>query len=106
MNGGVSGTGGVEIMPLGGEYNSFDSVTLPIEGEWLTDEEDLDGDEKPEYAFDSWFDYDMATHVLSPADIVYIVHSVEDNYFRFRVLDYYSSQGNSGYMSIEFDLIE
>ena len=52
---------------------------------WITDEEDADGDEKPEYAFDSWFDYDLATHILSPADLVYILRTVENNYFRFRI---------------------
>ena len=105
INGGVSGTGGVEVMLLEGEYENFEEVNLPEEGDWITDEEDLDGDDKPEYAFASWFDYDLATHVLSPADLVYIVRSVEGNSFRFRILDYYSSQGNSGYMSIEFDLL-
>ena len=106
INGGVSGTGEVEIMSLVGEYSNFEEVALPTEGEWSTDLEDADEDGVPEYAFASWYDYDLATHVLSPADLVYIVHSVEGNFFRFRVLDYYSSQGNSGFMSFEFDILE
>lgn len=105
INGGVSGTGGVEVMLLEGEYENFEDVVLPEEGEWITDMEDSDGDDQPEYALDSWFDYDLATHVLSPADLVYCIRSVEGNVFRFRILNYYSSQGSSGYMSIEFDLL-
>ena len=105
LNGGVSGTGGVEVMLLAGEYENFEEVTLPEEGEWITDLEDSDGDDQPEYALDSWFDYDLATHVLSPADLVYLIRTVEGDIFRFRILDYYSSQGGSGYMSIEFDLL-
>ena len=106
LNGGVSGTGLVEIIALEGEYDNFENVMFVEDGTWITDEADSDGDEKPEYAFDSWFDYDLATHVLTPADIVYILRTVENNYFRFRILDYYSAQGDSGYMSIEFDLLE
>ena len=105
VNGGVSGTGEVEVLILQGEYDTFEEVALPENGEWITDLEDSDGDDKPEYVFDTWFDYDLATHVLSPADLVYLIRTVEGNVFRFRILDYYSSQGSSGYMSIEFDLL-
>ena len=105
LNGGVSGTGEVEIMYLSGEYANFEEVTYPTEEEWITDLEDMDEDGVPEYAFGSWYDYDLATHILTPADLVYIIHSVEGNFFRFRILDYYSSQGNSGFMSIEYDLL-
>lgn len=106
LNGGVSGDGGVELLILEGEYDNFDMVKVPSQGDWVTDTEDNNGDEKPEYAFSSWFDYDSSTHVLSPADVVYIIRSVEQNYFKIRIWDYYSTQGNSGFMSFELEEIE
>ena len=103
VNGGISGTGNVEVLPLWEVYDEFESVIdIPEEG-WVTDMEDADDDGLPEYAFKDWFDYDLSTHILSPADVVYLVHTVEENTFRVRVIDYYSAQGDSGYMSIEFD---
>jgi len=104
VNGGISGTGGVEALPLWEEYDNFEAIVdIPEEQEWLTDAADADGDGKPEYAFQSWFSYDLSTHVLSPADVVYLVQTVEGNVFRVRVIDYYSAQGESGYISLEFD---
>ena len=107
VNGGVSGNGGVEVLEVAGMFSDFENVVeVPADGTWSTDAEDADGDGKPEYVFQTWFDYDISTHVLTPADIVYLVRTVEGNPFRFRILHYYSPEGESGYMNIEFDQIE
>ena len=103
VNGGVSGTGNMEVLPIFDVYNDFENITEIPDGDWITDEEDANEDTIPEYAFKDWFNYDSSTHVLTPADTVYLVRTVEENIFRVRIIEYYSAQGDSGYMSIEFD---
>ncbi|MEC7987032.1 MAG: HmuY family protein [Myxococcota bacterium] len=103
INGGISGTGEMEVLPVLGVYDDFETLDEAPEGEWVTDVEDADDDGIPEYAFQDWFDYDVSTHILTPANAVYFVRTVEENTFRVRIHDYYSAQGDSGYMSVEFD---
>ena len=105
VNGGVSGTGNVQVLIGSGLYDTYDDVEDLADGDWITDSEDADADGKPEYAFQDWFNYDLSTHVLSPADIVYFVQSTGGDIYKFRVLYYYNADGISGHMSIEFDPI-
>lgn len=44
-----------------------------------------------------WYDYDFMNHVLSPADVTFIVRSTEGGFFKFRFVDYYSSVGSAGF---------
>ncbi len=107
VNGGVSGSADVAVMEVAGMFDDFENVVaVPADGTWMTDLEDADGDDKPEYAFQNWFNYDISTHVLTPADVVYLVRTAEENIFRFRIIHYYSAEGESGYMNIEFDQLE
>ncbi len=101
INGGVSGTGGMEIVPLyGADYN--DTPEVPDDG-WVTDEpDDDDEDDLPEYAFDTWFDYDSTTHEVTPADIVYLVRTVEGNLFKLQILDYYDDAGTPAYIHLRW----
>ena len=101
VNGGVSGTAGVMVAYEEGTYDSFDDITTIPELSWNTDLEDSDDDGKPEYAFESWFDYDISTHVLTPKNIVYFIETSEHTY-KFRIVDYYGPNSASGYMSFDF----
>lgn len=57
----------------------------------------------PGYAFDLWYAYDPATHVLAARDdVVYVVRSAEGNYFKVQMLDYYDDAGTSGYVSLRW----
>lgn len=57
----------------------------------------------PGYAFDLWYDYNPMTHALSArADVVYVVHTPEGNYFKVQMLDYYDEAGTSGYVSLRW----
>ncbi|MBN2797982.1 MAG: HmuY family protein [Deltaproteobacteria bacterium] len=100
LNGGVSGTGGVEVATLAGQ--DFDALTAaPAEG-YVTDLPDADEDGDPEYALGDWFDYDSGTHVLTPKDQVYAVHGVGGAAYKLQVVDYYSSAGTSGYPKLHW----
>lgn len=104
INGGISGTGPVQVLMQNGVYDDYESLSEPPEGEWMVDEEDANDDGEPEYAFQDWFDYDIGTHVLTPTDAVYFVQATDGNVYKIRFLDYYHpTYGESGYQSIEFD---
>jgi len=106
VNGGVSGLGGVEVAILEGA--DFTALTrAPAEG-WITDEPDGDGDDVPDYAFGGvspWYDYDLTTHLLSPADKVYVVKNVFNAYYKIQFIDYYHDE-TSGMPSFRFAEIE
>ena len=105
VNGGVSGTAGVVVLTHEGGYDLYDELDTVPEGEWITDMEDADGDDKPEYALQDWFDYDVSTHVLTPKDLVYFIQNSEQTY-KFRIVDYYGPGGESGFLSFDSKLIE
>ena len=91
LNGGVSGDGVVEAAVLEGQ--DFDALTqAPADG-YVTDLEDANGDGTPEYALLTWYDYDFTTHILTPADKVYVIHTGEDAYFKLRFDSYYDDAG-------------
>jgi hypothetical protein len=103
-NGGTSGTGGAAVAVL--EGTSFDAVTAPPADGWLSDtatEPGVGGSPdamtSPGYAFDNWFEYDIATHTLQPVDgRVYVVRTPEGNHFKIAMLGYYDDAGTPGYV--------
>lgn len=91
-NGGVSGIGGVRVAPLDGV--AFDDVTEPPAEGWLEDAEDSDLDGHDDYVIsgrpgESWFQYNIDTHVLEVADTVWVVETVEGAHFKLLFTDYY-----------------
>lgn len=101
LDGGVSGPGGMTAVVLEGQQvEAIDDVP---EGPWITDA--VDGDDHgdaPDYALGSWYDYDFATHVLTPKAQAYVVRSVEGNAFAIEVLDYYDDAGSSGWLQLRW----
>ena len=65
INGGVSGSGGVEVAILEGV--DFDAIETAPSGSYVVDVEDEDDDGMPEFAMKGWYDYDFSTHILTPA---------------------------------------
>ena len=93
LNGGGSGAGNVQAFSLDGEYDGYDAISeIPTDGSWATD-----GDET-EFVLGEWYNYDFATHVLTPKDVVYFIQTT-DGVFKFRVVDYYNESGESGFLS-------
>lgn len=53
-----------------------------------------------------WWSYNGETHVLTPYDEVYVIRSTEGAYFKYRVLNYYTEAGSSGYPTVEWAQID
>ncbi len=106
-NGGVSGTGGVEIARLAGV--TFDGVTTVPTSGWLTDVADgADGNTDPDYVFDqqdTWYAYNVMDHSLSPRDLVYVVRTTERRVFKLKLTGYYDMAGTSGFVSFRWQEI-
>jgi len=88
------------------EGADFDAlVVAPADGYVVdaSDPETAMQETMPGYAFDLWYDYDPMTHVLSArADLVYVVRTPEDNYFKVQLLDYYDDAGTPGLLSLRW----
>jgi hypothetical protein len=105
LNGGVSGDGGMAAIVLDGA--ELDDVTAVPSGPWVTDVADGDdhGDD-PDYVTAGWYDYDFATHLLTPRPIVYVVRSVEGNAFALQLVEYYDDAGTSGWLQVRWKPLE
>ena len=106
-NGGISGTGEVEIARLSG-MDFAELMAAPADGYQVDAEDSEDLDSEPDYVFlgeTPWFDYDITEHTLSPADFVYVIMSVEGTYFKFQMLDYYDEAGTSGYPLFQWGMV-
>lgn len=53
-----------------------------------------------------WFDYDPVNHVLSPADVVFVIRTTEGAYVKFAFLGYYSEAGSSGFPTFRWAPID
>jgi hypothetical protein len=85
----------------------LDDITAIPNGTWVTDAPD--GDEHgtdPDYVTAGWYDYDFATHVLTPRAIVYVVKSVEGNAFALQIVEYYDDAGTSGWLQMRWKPLE
>lgn len=102
-NGGISGPGGVMVAPLEGDRLA-DLSDAPATG-YLTDVDDPpeDGDEDPDFVFNaietSWFRYNPSDHTLSPADLTYVVRTVEGRHYKVRIADYYDGVGTAAHLT-------
>jgi hypothetical protein len=103
-NGGVSGTGGVEVVPVAGL--AFADVTSPPASGWLSDA--ADGDDAnmdPDYAFeqgDGWYAYDAMTHVLTPRPLVWIVKTNGGSTIKLEIERYYDDAGTAGWLTLHW----
>ena len=104
INGGISGTGGMGVAVLPEE--AYDSLTTAPTDGYITDEADADEDGVPELAFKDWYDYDMQTHLLSPADVVYVARSVEGAHFKIQFENYYDEAGSPAMLRFSMDIVE
>lgn len=103
-NGGVSGAGGVEVVPVVGV--PFAQVTSPPAMGWRSDAADGDDpDTDPEYAFEQdagWYDYDPTTHVVTPKALVWIVKTRGGAMIKVQIEKYYDDAGTAGWLSLRW----
>ncbi|MFK7991381.1 MAG: HmuY family protein [Sandaracinaceae bacterium] len=110
INGGVSGTGGVQVAELDGV--SFESVMRAPEDGWTVPVPDgeADDDTEADNAFNNgqtdWFDYEVETHTLTPRDVTYVVASTEGRFFKLRFDGYYDEAGSPAVVQFRWAAIE
>lgn len=103
-NGGVSGSGGVEVAPMVGM--TLEAVTAAPTTGWISDAEDGDDSNlDPDYAFeqgDGWYDYDVMTHVLTPRPMVWVVRTAGGATIKLQLVRYYDDAGTAGYFTMRW----
>ncbi len=103
-NSGISGPGDVRVAALRGA--DFEGLAEAPAAGWRQDAADGDdADVDPDLAFlapERWYDYNPSTHVLTPADVVYVVQTGAGAFFKVRVLDYYSAAGSPAHLRVEW----
>ena len=70
---------------------AVDAVNSVVLGATLYDADNkmvdaADADGEPEYAMGGWYDYDVSTHVLTPADAVYVLALPGDRWVKLQML--------------------
>lgn len=102
-NGGVTGTGGVEVVPLAA---AFAEVTAAPASGWITDAPDGDdANLDPDYAFaqgEGWYAYDVQTHVLRPRPLVWVVRSTEGATIKLAIERYYDAAGSPAWITFRW----
>jgi hypothetical protein len=102
-NGGVSGSGGVAVAPITG--TTFAAVTAAPATGFVSDAPDGAGDQQPDYAFeqgDGWYDYDPATHALSPKSTVWVIKTAGGATLKLEIVKYYDAAGTSGWFTLHW----
>lgn len=103
LNGGVSGSAGVAVVPMVGGLGGFAAV--PTSG-WLVDAVDGDdADADPDYAFeqgDGWYAYDVATHALTPRPLVWAVRGDAGPAWQLVIDRYYDDVGTSAVFTVRW----
>ncbi len=51
-----------------------------------------------------WFNYDQNTHRVSSKEAVYVIETTGGKRVKFQVQNYYNEQGESGYISMRYDI--
>lgn len=107
LNGGHNGDKGVDALVVEGESAFADTNEAPKAG-YLTDRPPDIPNEDTGLVFRDWYDYDMATHLLSPKKRIYIVRSSEGKAYKIQIVDYYKGDGpdkTSGHPSFRWTRI-
>lgn len=102
-NGGISGAGGVSVAPVTG--TAFAALTAAPAAGFISDTADADGDGLPDYAFDqgdTWYDYDVTTHILTPRPIVWVVETDGGATLKLELEKYYDDAGTSGWFTLHW----
>lgn len=108
LRGGVNGDGGVVAVPI--PDAGFDDITRAPDAGYL---EDLpDGDDpntEPDTVFEnaeSWYSYDVMTHVLTARRVVYVVRSDERRHFKVVIERYYDTAGTPAVFRVRWGRVE
>ena len=107
-NGGDSGDGEVIVAKL---ETAFDALEKAPDSGYVEDSDAVSSKSEngdPNYAFlgpEPWYDYG-AMHQLSPKDVVFVVRSTEEKFYKVEILDYYDEAGTAGFLRFQWAEIE
>lgn len=96
-NSGDSGPGAGGAIRIALAWDEVDRSTLgskPLPTEqWFDDQCMLELSDTGDIitTFGAWDEYDQATHVLTPADVVYVTAGADGTLYKLAILDYYST---------------
>jgi hypothetical protein len=103
-NGGISGSGGVEVAPVPGV--TFAQLTSAPSMGWTSDADDGDdANTDPDYAFeqgDGWYDYNPMTHVLTPKSLVWAMKTAGGSTLKLEITRYYDDAGTAGWFTLHW----
>jgi heme-binding HmuY-like protein len=103
------GRGGAIRIALGWDEvdrSTLGNRSLPIE-EWFDDQCTLELSDNGDVVttFGAWDEYDEATHLLTPADVVYVTAGADGTLYKLAIVDYYSTEtGAHGSTAARFKL--
>jgi len=100
INGGVSGPGGMELLPL--DYEDYGALEIAPAGEYISDT-DL------ELAFDSgqgWYIYIQGTDDWFMAERVYAIRAVSGLYYKLKVINFLDDQQLPGRLEFRWQEIQ
>jgi hypothetical protein len=103
------GEGGAIRIALGWDQvdrATLGSKSLPSE-DWFGEDCELELGDTGDIVttFNAWDEYDEATHVLTPADVVYVIAGADGALYKLAILDYYSTPaGDHGNVAARFKL--
>jgi len=98
LNGGVSGHAGVEAAIVEVPFEQILEAPAAGYAQDAADGDDMNAD--PDYVFKDWYAYDVATHVLTPYPLVYVVHSSSQRTFKVQIQNYYDEHGTSAHFEL------
>jgi hypothetical protein len=103
-NGGISGSGGVEVAPV--PNVTFAQLTSAPPTGWTIDADDGDdANTDPDYAFeqgDGWYDYNAMTHVLTPKSLVWAMKTAGGSTLKLEITKYYDDAGTAGWFTLHW----
>jgi hypothetical protein len=98
----VNGAAGVEIAIATGDFAAI--TAMPAAG-WRSDVPDRDGDGVDELAFEQdggWYDYDPASHVLTPRPLVWAIKTGGGHAIKLAIESYYDGVGTAGHFTLRW----
>lgn len=110
-NSGDSGPGAGGAFKVSLPWDSVDASTLgtrpvPIE-DWFDEDCNIGLDSTMSLitTFSGWDEYDVATHVLTPTDAVYLTRGGDGSLYKVAILDYYANpNGSTGKTAARYKL--
>lgn len=79
-----------------------EKVEKPSSARYVLDTKTQNGLDSENAAIRHWYNYDYASHVLSPRPHLYAVRTPDNRLYLFRILDYYCPNSEAGCLMFEY----